>query len=719
MDNKSDAMSSTLLTVSSSLDMTWTKQGSIDSIHSTSYIPPPPASVCSTNASDDEALMYQPYNKKSRSEERKDSYSYNNSNKSKINGHEVNDIVGSGNLKGDIGSIPIEVKIISTSDKDNNENLNQRKKRKRNNNNNDDEDGNDSASIGSIRSDDNNNDYVNDMERSSGTQIAVVNDTESNAFGSDVTTPRDQPLTSSAISNKASSESHSNVGSMAYSSEPTPRDIPKSNNIITPNQQYNANAIAETPRFIDQSTGAASSISQSGDSSVSSSSSGNDMSSNHGNNTFKNWEVGPRYKLIRTLGKGSYGEVAEALDRETGNKVAIKRINGVFDLEVDTKRILREVYILRHLEMENICPQIVRLLNIIPPKTGVFNELCLVFEFIDTDLHKIIQSPQMLSEDHIRYFLYQMLCALLYIHSASVIHRDLKPANILLNEDCTLKICDFGLARVMESEQSGKDKLLFDEDAGGASPASSMQPTAGSSSLSSSTSSPAKVKLQRQLTKHVVTRWYRAPELILLQDYNEAVDMWSVGCIFAEILNMQEGSRVRYSDRSPLFPGRSCFPLSADHERTYKDRMDQLNVIFSVIGTPKEEDVEHLGDVKNYLQGLASKPAKNLSLIFPIASPEAVDLLSKMLEFNPEKRISVKAALEHPFLASVRAEFQTPEPVSNITIPSLGENTKIDKEGVKLLLFKEIAKYLGENEQYIEQLGGVPSWLQEAAAKPI
>jgi mitogen-activated protein kinase 1/3 len=144
-------------------------------------------------------------------------------------------------------------------------------------------------------------------------------------------------------------------------------------------------------------------------------------------------------------------------------------------------------------------------------------------------------------------------------------------------------------------------------------------------------------KLTRQLTKHVVTRWYRPPELILLQEYSNGVDVWSVGCIFAELLGMQRQTCESYRDRQPLFPGKSCFPLSADNDRTYKDQLDQLNVIFDVIGTPDEEDVAHLGDVQHYLRGLPKKPPICFETKYRGAPPEALDLLRKILVFNPTK----------------------------------------------------------------------------------
>jgi mitogen-activated protein kinase 1/3 len=377
---------------------------------------------------------------------------------------------------------------------------------------------------------------------------------------------------------------------------------------------------------------------------------------------FSNWKVPPRYKLVRLLGKGSYGQVAEAYDTVGLKKVAIKKIVNVFEQEIDCKRLYREIYILRHLQH----PQVITLLDVIPPENNeTFTDLYLVFEFVDTDLHKLIMSPQYLTIRHIQVFLYQLLCGLKYIHSANVIHRDMKPANILLNEDCTLMICDFGLSRVMEPNKPTEDisKHLYSPNsknngqASGGVQAAITPTSAGFTQPSPQTTprSAAEVpKFRRQLTKHVVTRWYRAPELILLQDYNFAVDMWSIGCIFAELLSMQVESCPRYQERAPLFPGRSCFPLSADRPTTYSDKLDQLNVIFNVIGTPREEDIGYLGEVKQYLRKLPKKEPKDLKEMYPGAPIESLDLLKKMLAFNPENRISVDDALAHPFLSPVR-----------------------------------------------------------------
>lgn len=387
-----------------------------------------------------------------------------------------------------------------------------------------------------------------------------------------------------------------------------------------------------------------------------------------GAGNFSEWEVGERYRLVRVLGNGSYGEVVEAFDTIKNRKVAIKRILKIFENETDARRIYREIYILGHLNH----PGIIKLLDIIPPKNfESFQDLYLVFEFVDTDLYKLILSPQYLTNPHIQAFLYQLLVGLKYIHSANVIHRDLKPANILLNEDCTLKICDFGLARViapaptlqrqMSWEAAEEEKRLYDE----------VQSPMG-----------------RVLTQHVVTRWYRAPELILLQDYTFAVDMWSVGCIFAELLSMQADSLQNPCKRRPLFPGSSCYPLSGGQEGD-AERTDQLGVIFDVIGTPAPEDIGP-SRVKEYLRGFAYKSPRKLQEIYRAADPSAVHLLSEMLQFNPDKRITVQDALAHPYLAIIREEARETE--APFPIFDCHEGT-MNKEELRRRAFEEVMNF--------------------------
>jgi serine/threonine protein kinase len=159
---------------------------------------------------------------------------------------------------------------------------------------------------------------------------------------------------------------------------------------------------------------------------------------------FSEYGEANRYTIREVIGKGSYGVVCSAVDNVTGERVAIKKINNVFDHVSDATRILREIKLLRLLRH----PDIVDIKHImLPPSAREFRDIYVVFELMETDLHQVIKANDDLTPEHHQFFLYQLLRGLKYVHSAKVFHRDLKPKNILANSDCKLKICDFGLAR--------------------------------------------------------------------------------------------------------------------------------------------------------------------------------------------------------------------------------------------------------------------------------
>lgn len=177
--------------------------------------------------------------------------------------------------------------------------------------------------------------------------------------------------------------------------------------------------------------------------------------------------------------------------------------------------------------------------------------------------------------------------------------------------------------------------------------------------------------MKNPLSVHVVTRWYRSPEIILLErDYGPPIDIWSVGCIFAELLSMVKENNRCAIDRKPLFPGGSCFPLSptGKNKEGGGSKNDQLNVIIDKLGTPTEEDMEFITDpgARSYLRDLPPSKKKDFKKMYPYPGEEALDLLNKMLQFNPYKRASLKEILEHPHLRDVRdprQEITAKEPV--------------------------------------------------------
>ncbi|KAJ6826325.1 mitogen-activated protein kinase 6 [Iris pallida] len=284
------------------------------------------------------------------------------------------------------------------------------------------------------------------------------------------------------------------------------------------------------------------------------------------------FEVSAKYvPPIRPVGRGAYGIVCAAVNSQTNEEVAIKKIGNAFDNRIDAKRTLREIKLLRHMNHENV----IAIKDIIrPPRREYFNDVYIVYELMDTDLHHIIRSKQPLSDDHCQYFLYQLLRGLKYVHSAHVLHRDLKPSNLFLNANCNLKIGDFGLARTTTEADF--------------------------------------------MTEYVVTRWYRAPELLLnCSEYTAAIDIWSVGCIFGEI-----------AAREPLFPG--------------KDYVHQLRLITELIGSPDDSSLGFLrsNNARRYVRQLPQYSKQPFSVRFPNMPPEAVDLLERMLVFDPSRRIT-------------------------------------------------------------------------------
>eukprot|EP00923_Selenidium_pygospionis_P031411 GHVN01055683.1.p1 GENE.GHVN01055683.1~~GHVN01055683.1.p1 ORF type:complete len:366 (+),score=24.43 GHVN01055683.1:1754-2851(+) len=306
--------------------------------------------------------------------------------------------------------------------------------------------------------------------------------------------------------------------------------------------------------------------------------------------------IGPRYKLPeppKILGNGAYGVVVEALDLETGCRVAVKRMRKIFDDIVDCKRILREISILNRMSHSSV----VGLLDIvIAGDLETFEDVLLILELVDSDFKKLFQSHKYLNDVHVKTLMYNALLGLNYIHSAGVYHRNLKPADILVNLDCSVKICDFGLAR---SRQNGQHSEMQD-------------PVFKEEFANTSAHDPA-----QQLTAHVAARWYRAPELILVQkNYSQAIDMWSMGSVFAEMLQTTQEDRP-IPERFVLFPGQHSYPLSPTNGRRQLER-DQLVMILRTIGTPDEDDLAALdAEAGGYVSMMMASLAKDNPLPTP------------------------------------------------------------------------------------------------------
>lgn len=344
---------------------------------------------------------------------------------------------------------------------------------------------------------------------------------------------------------------------------------------------------------------------------------------------FTEYGEASRYQIQEVVGKGSYGVVGSAIDTHTGERVAIKKINDVFEHVSDATRILREIKLLRLLRH----PDIVEIKHImLPPSRREFRDIYVVFELMESDLHQVIKANDDLTPEHYQFFLYQLLRGLKYIHTANVFHRDLKPKNILANADCKLKICDFGLARV--SFNDAPSAIFW--------------------------------------TDYVATRWYRAPELCgsFFSKYTPAIDTWSIGCIFAEMLTGK-----------PLFPG--------------KNVVHQLDLMTDLLGTPSAESTARIRNEKarRYLLSMRRKQPVPFPQKFPHADPLALRLLERLLAFDPKDRPTADEALADPYfqgLANVDREPST-QPISKLEFEF--ERRKLTKDDVRELIYREILEY--------------------------
>mmetsp|Transcript_4772 Transcript_4772/g.14201 ORF Transcript_4772/g.14201 Transcript_4772/m.14201 type:complete len:376 (-) Transcript_4772:56-1183(-) len=299
------------------------------------------------------------------------------------------------------------------------------------------------------------------------------------------------------------------------------------------------------------------------------------------------FKVPAHLELIKKVGSGAYGTVCSFTDPKKGEKLAVKKITDAFRDLVDGKRILREVKLLRNFKHDNI----ICILDMYPPDHPDFDDIYIVTDLMETDLHKVIYSKQVLNDEHHQYFSYQILRGLLYLHSANVVHGDLRPSCALVNLDCELQISDFRYARAAGSEGPG------DREPGGP-----------------------------------VNRWYSAPEFLLQgKEFTKSMDIWSVGCIHCELIG-----------RQPIFNGGDHF-----------DQLRKIMSMVGTPSKDELGWLPPRSPAWSFLQETAACTRQRWETVFAEASRECLGAVERMLAFSPRARATAEEAICLPYFLTL------------------------------------------------------------------
>ncbi|GMS96866.1 hypothetical protein PENTCL1PPCAC_19041, partial [Pristionchus entomophagus] len=347
---------------------------------------------------------------------------------------------------------------------------------------------------------------------------------------------------------------------------------------------------------------------------------------------------------LEYLGGGSYGNVvkARAVARGDGKilTVAVKKMHHPFGSVNTARRVFREIRLLQLMRHDNV----IRALDLYSPDKDFasFGDMYVVTEYAGHSLYEVLKNQREnnvihLQLEHVKFILYQLLRGLKYIHSANVMHRDLKPSNLSLTSSCDLTVLDFGLARTVE-------------------------------------------KVPHGMSTYVMTRWYRSPEVIYwkIGSYDKQADVWSVGCIAAEMMINQ-----------PLFPGEST--------------NSQYDMITALCGAPDQEllqkiEVNNSGQIRQVIERLShGRERRDFYAYFRKFNPEltddAISFLDQMLQLDPERRLTVEQALQHEYLSDYHDTKDEPIVAEPYT---LEDNVEYTIQDWKKIIWNEIQNYKGD-----------------------
>eukprot|EP00928_Gymnodinium_smaydae_P036241 TRINITY_DN25349_c0_g1_i1.p1 TRINITY_DN25349_c0_g1~~TRINITY_DN25349_c0_g1_i1.p1 ORF type:complete len:493 (-),score=72.96 TRINITY_DN25349_c0_g1_i1:307-1785(-) len=338
-----------------------------------------------------------------------------------------------------------------------------------------------------------------------------------------------------------------------------------------------------------------------------------------------------RYDLHGVVAQGAASMVCSAKDEQTQDDVAIKQVENIFGRKFFAKCVLKELRILRHLQHDNVL-RIQDIFMLSPLQE--FSDLYIVSELMAASLADVLRSEQVLEEEHLQIFFYQILRGMKYVHSAGVIHCQIKPSCFLVNSNCDLKICDFGAARLEltngKTYNSGRETVCL-------------------------------------------CRWYKSPEILSsFHDQTRAGDMWSIGCTFAEMLL-----------RKVLYPGKST--------------QHQLVLIINSLGVPPKKDLEKMNDrCQKFVQSLDVEDQGTFDKVFDGFPKDAVDCVRALVRIGPESRESAEQALHQPYLSLLQCSEDEPtrEPLDSFEFQF--ESRKCTPPAVREEIFLEALRYYPE-----------------------